>query len=198
MGPGASVSGYEEQDLPMLLESLLFVAAEPVPLSQLAQVLETTVTAVENALAELAASCTVAGRGVRLQRKADRVQLTTAPEAAPYVERFFGLDLSSRLSAAALETLSVIAYRQPLTRAEIEAVRGVSCDGVLRTLIARELVEPAGRLEQVGRPYLYGTTFQFLQYFGIEDLASLPPLPEGVEISGDILESMIEEDEDSG
>jgi segregation and condensation protein B len=77
-----------------------------------------------------------------------------------------------------METLAVIAYRQPLTRPQIEAVRGVNCDGVLKTLITRELIEPVGRLEQPGRPFLYGTTFQFLQYFGLTSLADLPPLPD--------------------
>ena len=99
-------------------------------------------------------------------------------QAAPHIERFLGLDLSTKLSQAALEALAVIAYRQPFTRAEIEAIRGVGCDGVLRTLISRELVEPVGRLEQPGRPYQYGTTVQFLQYFGLESLDRLPPLPE--------------------
>ncbi len=180
--------------LPALLESLLFVSAQPAPLARLAQALEINEADVEAALAELTAGYDAGRRGLRLQRKRDRVQLITAPEAAPYVERFLGLDLSSKPSTAALETLAVIAYRQPLTRAEIEAVRGVNCDGVLRTLIARELVEPAGRLEQAGRPYLYETTFQFLQYFGLDSLDALPPLPDG-QVTGQVLESMIEERE---
>jgi len=181
-------------DLPALLESLLFVSAQPAPLAKLAQTLEIDEADVEAALDELAASYNANRRGLRVQRKRDRVQLITAPEAAPYVERFLGLDLSSKLSTAALETLAVIAYRQPLTRAEIEAVRGVNCDGVLRTIMARELVEPVGRLEQAGRPYLYGTTFQFLQYFGLESLDALPPLPEG-QVNSEVLERMIEEAE---
>lgn len=167
----------DQAQLPMLVESLLFVAAEPVPIVRLAQILGVSQEAVEIALADLGVACKSGGRGVRLQRKGDRVQLTTAPEAAPYVEQFLGLDVSSKLSPAALETLSVIAYKQPLTRADIEAVRGVNCDGVLRTLLARELIEPVGRLEQPGRPFLYGTTERFLQYLGLESLADLPPLP---------------------
>lgn len=164
--------------LPALLESLLFVAEEPVTIMQLAQVLEVSTEEVESAVAQLAADYhTGNGRGIRLQRKNDRVQLISAPEAAPVLQRFLGVDLSSSLSAAAVETLAVIAYRQPLTRAEIEGVRGVNCDGVLRTLVSHGLVEPVGRLEQPGRPFLYGTTFQFLQYFGLESLADLPPLP---------------------
>ena len=164
--------------LPALLESLLFVAEEPVTIMQLAQVLEVATEEVETAVAQLTADYhSGGGRGIRLQRKNDRVQLISAPEAAPVLQRFLGVDLSSSLSAAAVETLAVIAYRQPLTRAEIEGVRGVNCDGVLRTLTYHGLVEPVGRLEQPGRPFLYGTTFQFLQYFGLESLADLPPLP---------------------
>jgi segregation and condensation protein B len=170
--------GPAEADLPAVLESLLFVAPSPTPVARLAQVLAATQEAVEAALARLAAMYVEDRRGLRLLRKGDRVHLTSAPEAAAYIERFLGLDLSTRLSQAALETLAVIAYRQPLTRAEIEAVRGVNCDGVLRTLITRELVESVGRLEQAGRPFLYGTTVQFLQYFGLESLDRLPTLPE--------------------
>lgn len=165
--------------LPAMLESLLFVASEPVTIAQLAQVVGTTAETTEAGLDELAQSYRAnGGRGIRLQRKNDRVQLVSAPESASLIERFLGIDLNSTLSTAALETLAVIAYRQPLTRSDIEAVRGVSCDGVLRTLISHGLVEPAGRLEQPGRPFLYGTTFQFLQFFGLESVAALPPLPD--------------------
>lgn len=167
-----------DTDLPVLLESLLFVAPSPTPVARLAHALATSQEAVDAALARLGAMYIEDRRGLRLLRKGDRVHLTSAPEAAAYIERFLGLDLATRLSQAALETLAVIAYRQPLTRAEIEAVRGVNCDGVLRTLITRELVEPVGRLDRAGRPFLYGTTIQFLQYFGLESLDGLPPLPE--------------------
>ncbi len=185
-GPGSAAEALAQQlqqpvaenDLQMVLESLLFVAPSPTPVAKLSQVMGVSDEKVEKALADLAEDYVSRRRGLRLLRKGDRVQLTSAPEAASYVERFLGLELSSKLSAAALETLAVIAYRQPITRAEIEAIRGVSCDGVLRTLIARELVEPVGRLEQPGRPFLYGTTLQFLQYFGLDSLDKLPPLPE--------------------
>ena len=160
------------------MESLLFVAPSPIPVSRLAQVLGVAEEPVETALTQIAEGYVAGDRGLRLLRKGDRVHLTTAPQAAPHIERFLGLDLSAKLSQAALEALAVIAYRQPLTRAEIEAIRGVGCDGVLRTLISRELVEPVGRLEQPGRPYQYGTTVQFLQYFGLESLDRLPLLPE--------------------
>jgi segregation and condensation protein B len=160
--------------LPARIESLLFVADRPTPTDVIAQVLETSVEAVEEALRTLDQQ--LATRGIRLQRKGSLVQLVSMPEAAPYIQRFLGLELSGRLTQPALETLAIIAYRQPITRAALEAIRGVNCDGVLRTLVSRGLVEEVGRLEQAGRPILYGTTFEFLQYFGLKSLDDLPPL----------------------
>lgn len=159
--------------LTQLVESLLFVAGEPVTVAQLARALEALPDAVEAALEQLARSH---DRGVRLQRLGDRVQLVSAPEAAAAIERFLGLPSSSRLSAAALEVLAIIAYRQPITRAQVDAVRGVDSGGVIRALLARDLIVEAGRLETVGRPILYATTEQFLRQFGLAALADLPPL----------------------
>jgi segregation and condensation protein B len=160
--------------LPVMVESLLFVASEPVPVTQIAEALEVKVAAVEQALAELNAE--IVARGVRVQRKGDKVQLTTQPECAPYVEKFLGLDLTTRLSKPALETLAIIAYQQPVTRAQIEHVRGVNCDTVLATLLNRGLIEELGRLETAGRPIQYGTTFAFLQHFGLRSLEDMPSL----------------------
>lgn len=170
-----------QQALPVksLIESLLFVADEPISVGRLAAILETNPDQVEQALQDLARE--YEQRGVRLQQKRKRVQMVTAPEAAEYVRRFLGLEIGGKLSPAALETLAIIAYRQPATRAEIEAVRGVSSDSVLRTLINRGLIEEQGRLEQVGRPIIYGTTFEFLQQFGLASLGQLPPLESAVE-----------------
>jgi segregation and condensation protein B len=130
--------------------------------------------AVEQALQRLDQH--LAPRGIQLQRKGLQVQLISMPEATPYIQRFLGLELTGRLTQPALETLAIIAYRQPVTRATLEAIRGVNCDGVLRTLVSRGLVEEVGRLDQAGRPILYGTTFEFLQYFGLRSLDELPPL----------------------
>lgn len=160
--------------LPTMVESLLFVASEPVPVLQLAEALDIKVADVEQALTELNAA--IVARGIRVQRKGDRVQLTTQPECAPYVEKFLGLDLTTRLSKPALETLAIIAYQQPVTRAQIEHVRGVNCDGVLSTLLNRGLIEEVGRLETAGRPIQYGTTFAFLQHFGLRSLDDMPML----------------------
>ena len=157
-----------------LIESLLFVADEPVAIGRLAAAIGVNREAVEETLRVLSEE--YSQRGLRIQRKGERVQMVTAPEAAPHIERFLDLELSSKLSAPALETLAIVAYQQPVTRAEMEAVRGVNCDSVLRTLLSKGLIEEVGRLPQAGRPIVYGTTFEFLQHFGLQDLAELPPL----------------------
>ncbi len=156
------------------LEALLFVAGEPVSPSQLAAALETTPAQVEAALADMEKA--FVGRGIHIQRHAGKVQFTTAPEAAASVEAFLGLDSTARLSTAAVEALAIIAYKQPVTRPQIDAIRGVNSDGVLRSLLRKGLVEEAGRSEAVGRPILYITTTDFLQHFGLNSLDELPPL----------------------
>jgi segregation and condensation protein B len=113
---------------------------------------------------------------VRVQRSGDHVQLVSAPESAAVVERFLGIGPQPRPSTAALETLAIIAYRQPITRAQIEAIRGVDSSGVVRALLVRELIAEAGRLETVGRPILYATTPEFLRQFGLSSLAELPEI----------------------
>lgn len=155
-----------------LIESLLFVAGEPVAVGQLASVLELSEEGVGVAIDMLARAC--AERGVRLQRHGDHVQLVSAPEAAAVIRRFLGVQSAARLSIAALEVLAIIAYRQPVTRAQVEAIRGVDSSGIIRSLLARELIVEAGRLESVGRPILYATTATFLQQFGLGSLKDLP------------------------
>jgi segregation and condensation protein B len=169
------------------VECLLFVADEPVSVGRLAEALEVTPGQVEWALTDLAAA--YVGRGLRLQRVGSRVQLITTPQAAPYVERFLGLEARTSLSQAALETLAIIAYRQPITRPEIEAIRGVSSDSVLRTLLSVGLIEDVGRAPTVGRPILYGTTFEFLQHFGLSGLDELPPMDESTSGEQDEIEA---------
>jgi segregation and condensation protein B len=161
-----------------LLESLLFVAEEPVEPAKLAQALDRTIGEVDAGLVLLMERCERENRGIRLQRRGGRVQLVTNPAAASAVEAFLNLDLSTYLSGPALEALAVIAYQQPVTRSQIEAVRGVDCSGVLRKLQQQGLIEETGRLEAVGRPILYGVTDLFLQHFGLTSLGELPQLPE--------------------
>jgi len=162
----------EKIKLESLVESLLFVAERAVAVEDLATVLETEAQEIETALKTLDAD--YKERGIRLQRAGERVQLVSAPEAGPKIEQFLGLELSGRLSNAALETLSIVAYRQPATRAQVEAIRGVNSDSVLRNLVRRDLLEEVGRAETVGRPILYGTTFEFLQQFGLQSANELP------------------------
>jgi segregation and condensation protein B len=166
-------------ELKALVESLLFVAEGPVPTAAIAKALEIEVTQVDEILAELKRDYSM--RGIRIQRMRDKVQLVSAPDAARTIEKFLGIDGTGHLSAAALETLAIIAYRQPLTRPSIEAVRGVNCDGVIQTLLTRGLIQEAGRLETAGRPILYATTFEFLQNFGLRDTDDLPPLEAAAE-----------------
>jgi len=161
-------------DVLNLLEALLFVAPGAVPPSQLASALDLPVKEVEDGLKTLEAY--FSSRGIRLQWHMGRVQLTTAPETAALVERFLGLEATSRLSRAALETLAIIAYQQPVTRPEIDAIRGVNSDGVLKSLLSKGLISEAGRAERPGRPILYTTTSDFLGHFGLSSLTELPPL----------------------
>lgn len=163
------------EGLAAVIESILFVAEEPVATSLLVKALRKPRDEVEAALSELDERC-VAG-GTRLQRTGDLVQLVSAPECGPYVERFLGLEGRQRLSSAALEALAVIAYRQPATRAGVESVRGVNSDAAIASLIGRGLVEEVGRAPGPGRPALLGTTLRFLEHFGLKNPADLPPLP---------------------
>jgi segregation and condensation protein B len=156
------------------LEALLFVAPGAVGISQLSTALGITNRAVEKALEELEQE--YQSRGVRLQRHAGRVQMTSAPEAAEIIDTFLGLEATSRLSSAALEALAVIAYQQPVTRPQVDAVRGVNSDGVMKNLLHKGLIQEVGRAESPGRPILYSTTPEFLGHFGLTSLEELPPL----------------------
>ncbi len=174
--PGDEVApngGSGPLPLEALIESVLFVAPEPLEVAALAALLGTPREEVERALSRLAEAG--GGRGIRVQRQGDLVQLVTAPEAAAVVSRFLSDERQARLSSAALETLAVVAYRQPVTRAQVEALRGVNSERALGTLQARGLVLEVGRQTSVGRPVLYGTTAGFLEYFGLTSLADLPP-----------------------
>ena len=165
-----------ETDLPLSvkLEAMLFVAAEPVATAQLAAALDVASSVVERGLNELDAS--LASRGLRLQRHAGRVQLTTAPELAELVERFLGLEATSHLSRAALETLAIIAYQQPVTRPQIDSIRGVNSDSMMKSLLSKGLILESGRADGPGRPILYSTTPEFLQHFGLNSILEMPPL----------------------
>ena len=167
-------ANLSDQELIKIIEGLLFVASEPVTINYLSIVTNCSTGRVESALEQLKEDSKE--RGIRLQRQGKKVQLVSAPELTEYIEEFLGLTVAGKLSTPALETLAIVAYRQPITRPQIEAIRGVNSDGVLRTLISKGLVEEIGRLDTVGHPALFGTTFEFLRYFGIESMDDLPEL----------------------
>lgn len=166
----------ETQRLTLLLETLLFVSDGPAAVETLARTLDASEHEVRQALGALRDQ--YARRGIRVQLTPGGAQLVTAPEHTEYVERFLGLEREGRLSTAALETLAIIAYRQPVTRPGIESIRGVNSDRAVATLEARDLIEKAGTADSPGRPTLYRTTLRFLEYFGIEEPGELPPLAE--------------------
>lgn len=170
----------ETEQIRRIVEALLFVADKPLETDRIREVLGPEVDAarIRRALEELARECEDRRRGLRVVEVAGGFQMVTEPEAAPYVSKLTLRVRTLRLSRPALETLAIIAYRQPLTRAEIEQIRGVDVSGVLETLSKLDLIRVAGRKEVVGRPILYGTTRQFLDHFGLKDLDHLPSLEE--------------------
>ena len=158
------------------IEAVLMVAEEPVPPGLLAELLEVSVTRADQLCRELAAEYESAGRGFVLARVAGGYRYQSAPDLAPYIERFVLEGQSARLSAAALETLAIVAYKQPVSRAQVSAVRGVNVDGVVRTLCQRGFIEVVARDAGPGQAVLYGTTRLFLERLGLDSLEDLPPL----------------------
>jgi segregation and condensation protein B len=162
------------EQLKSALESLLFVAGRPLERAELRRLLSAQDKQVQAALAALTKDCEQ--RGIRVQHLGEQVQLVSAPENAQYVAALLGLPTQAKLSTATLETLAIVAYRQPITRSQIEIIRGVNSDHALASLVAHSLVSEVGRAPTVGRPALFATTPEFLQQFGLESLETLPKL----------------------
>jgi segregation and condensation protein B len=165
------------------LEALLFVAERPLSRREIATLSGVDRATVDARLGDLEVS--LAARGIRLVVSGDRVELVTAPDAGALIARYVGAD-AIRLSPASLETLAIVAYRQPVTKSAIERIRGVDSDYTIRTLLHRRLVVELGRSEGPGRPFLYGTGFEFLERFGMTSLEELPPLD--VEVAARLVE----------
>ncbi len=163
---GAELAGH--------IVALLFASTVPLTIQDLARLCETSESAVKQACHRLE---THPPLGLQLQRAGNSLQLVTAPSSAPVIERYHGAPPPARLSRAALEALAIVAYRQPVTRADVDAVRGVNSDSAISTLLTRGLVAEVGRRDSAGRPALLGTTADFLQYLGLSSLDQLPPLP---------------------
>jgi segregation and condensation protein B len=173
----------EREDVKSILESLLLVADGPQSVQRFSEVLDgTNKDIIESTLRELQTEFETQTRGIRLVEVAGGYQLRTPKANADWVKKFLG-GRPARMGKATLETLAIIAYRQPITRAEIEAIRGVDVDGVIATLLERNLIRAVARKDVPGRPFLYGTTAEFLQLFNLQDLSQLPTLKEMEEIS---------------
>lgn len=171
------------RELIAIVEALLFVSSEPVSVARLASVIgDVSKAEVESALNTLQDHLSQNGRGIQLVKVAGGYRLVTRPDCAPWLKRLDKAKASQKLSRSALESLAIVAYKQPLVRAEIEEIRGVETSGVLRTLLERKLVRIVGRKEVPGRPIMYGTTKFFLEHFGLQDLSQLPPLREFKEL----------------
>lgn len=166
----------EDKEKKSILEILLFLSGEPVTLSTIKDVLELPETEIKRLIEELIMLYKERNGGLLIAEVANGYQMITNPGYAEWVRKFKNTQLASRLSMPALETLAIIAYKQPIIKAEIEQLRGVNSDSAVRTLLDRRLIKVMGRKEVPGRPFLYGTTREFLQYFGLKDLTELPTL----------------------
>lgn len=194
--PGAEPGhGRSDAEIAAVVEAMLFVSPEPPSITELAAGAELETHEIERGIHFLRQQ---RDGGLVIQQHGDRLSLGTAPGLASPVRRFLGLDREARISSAAMETLAIIAYRQPVTRSEIESVRGVDCSGVIATLHARNLIEPVSRRQTIGNPIQYGTTAVFLKHFGLSSLSELPSL--GVingESGQDVLSSAMQDSEPS-
>lgn len=183
----------EKEEQKKIIEALLFLSEEPVNSEKVAAVISSSPDEADRLVREMQKEFSTDRRGLKIFEIAGGYQMGTLPELAPYLEKAFSEDVSSNLSAAALEALAIIAYKQPVTRIEIESIRGVRSEHVLENLLKRRLIRVSGRKEGPGRPLLYSTTPDFLKYFGLMDLEDLPPLNDELNEDLDHLNENIEE-----
>ncbi|MBI5141209.1 MAG: SMC-Scp complex subunit ScpB [Nitrospirae bacterium] len=168
-----------------ILEALLFVSTEPLVPAQVKELLDgVTELEVSVMIEELASDYDERGSGIQIAKVAGGYQMMTRLECSPWLRKLKTVTVSNKLSQAALETLAIIAYKQPIIKAELDQIRGVGSDGVLKTLLDRRLIKIFGRKEMPGRPLLYGTATEFLRYFGLRDIAELPTLRDMEDIAG--------------
>jgi segregation and condensation protein B len=167
------------EEIKPIVETLLFISSKPISEEKLAEVLEIDdKQLVRQSIVELQMDYTTSGRAISIVEIAQGFQMCSKPQYSEYIKKLNKSKAVARLSKPALETLSIIAYKQPITRLEIESIRGVNVGGVIQTLLERRLIKIRGRKDVIGRPLLYGTTNDFLQYFGLRDLTELPKLAE--------------------
>ena len=172
----------EDKEAKSVIEAILFMSGEPVSLDTLRKVIEVDKYNTERLVRDLINDYSLRNSGLLLLEVAGGFQIVTNPACAPWVKKLLSTSIPKKLTQSSLETLAIIAYKQPIIKAEIEAIRGVNSDGVVKTLLDRRLVKMLGRKEVPGRPLMYGTTNEFLHYFGLKDLTELPTLKEFQEI----------------
>jgi len=173
-----------------VIEGLLFISGdEGIDAKEISEITEVSEEEVVDLIEDMKADFRRASRGIQIVEVAKAYQLTTLPEHVPYFERLATSPGQSTLSQAALETLAIVAYKQPLTRSEIEEIRGVKCEKALNTLLSKQLIREAGRAEGIGRPILYATTKDFLEHFGLRELGDLPEPPVNLDIEEARLEA---------
>lgn len=168
----------DEKEIKAIIEALLFIWGDPMSLTDISNILEMEEQQVQKILDEMMDDFEYNRRGIRIIRVRDKYQLSTRPEHYQWISKLTEKKENKGLSNAALETLAIIAYKQPITKSEVEAIRGVRCDKAIDTLLSRSLIREVGRLDKTGRPIVYGTTDEFLRYFGLEELKDLPKLDE--------------------
>lgn len=161
-----------------VLETLLFVAGEPVTAGSLAKATELQETEIRRLMEDLMREYRDRSSGIVIAEIADGYQMVTNPDLAVWIKRFKNINQSNKLSQPALETLAIIAYKQPVTKLEVDQLRGVNSDGAVKSLVDKRFIKIVGKKETPGRPFLYGTTKEFLQYFGLKNLSELPPIDE--------------------
>ncbi|MBI5739119.1 MAG: SMC-Scp complex subunit ScpB [Nitrospirae bacterium] len=168
----------EDKEAKSILEAVLFISGDPISPDSLSSILEVDRGELDRLVKELVNDYTINNTGLLVAEVAGGVQMVTNPACAPWIRKLLATSVPAKLSQQSLETLAIIAYKQPIIKAEIEAIRGVNSDGVVKTLLDRKLVKILGRKEVPGRPLMYGTTKEFLQHFGLKDLSELPTLKE--------------------
>jgi segregation and condensation protein B len=172
----------EDKEAKSILEAILFMAGEPVTLDTLRKIIGIDKYNTDRLVRELINEYSLRNPGLLIVEVAEGFQMVTNPGCAPWVKKLLSTAMPKKLSQSALETLAIVAYKQPIIKAEIEAIRGVNSDGVVKTLLERRLIKILGRKEVPGRPLMYGTTNEFLQYFGLKDLSEMPTLKEFEEV----------------
>ena len=173
----------DKKTIKSIIESLLFINERPIEMAELVEILEVGKKTIETAVDELVDEYSKRHSGISVVRVAGGFQMCSSPDSEPWVKRMYQERSKQKLSTASLETLAIIAYKQPVTRIEIEAIRGVNIDGVVRKLSELGLIKIAGRKDVVGKPFLYITTRKFLEYFGINSLKDLPKLEDFVALA---------------